>query len=208
MVGMGASDSTYYFSAPSATTGLGNSHADGAWGFYNRRISRQQYMGVTYQWSRTAAQTRLQRSFTLINSVLPFYSYYFTKTSSISISGGAQQVNVTTPGLPASNAWWPEADVSAGYQGKRGYLAASYSYSTSAGGGLLGAYNTNSSDLSGGVNLTRTWTAGVSMSYANTTNATPKLFPSDSGITIAGQASITHSFPRAASCEVWLPAPS
>jgi hypothetical protein len=194
MIGGGASDSTIYFSAPSATTGLGNSHEDGAWAFYNRRISAMQYLGFSYQWSRTAAETSTQRSDTQINSLLPFYSFYFTKTSSISVSGGAQQVNVTSPTSPASNTWSPEADVSVGYQGKRGYVAASYSYTTTSGGGLLGAYNTNAADLNGGWNFNRTWTADVSMSYANTTNATPTLFTFAGGTTIAGQVSLSHAF--------------
>jgi hypothetical protein len=194
MVGGGASDSTYYFSAPSATTGLGNSHADGAWVFYNRRISQKQYFGVSYQWTRTAAQTSLQTSYTTVNSVLPFYSFYITKTTSVSVSGGIEQVNVTSPHLPASNSWSPEVDVSVGYQGKRGYLASSYSYSTTAGAGLLGAYSTNNAALSGGWNFSRTWTSEVSVYYANATNETPNLFTLVVGTTVAGQASITHTF--------------
>jgi hypothetical protein len=194
MVGGGASDSTYYFSAPSAVTGLGNSHEDSAWAFYNRRISRNQYLGVSYQWTRTAAQTINQRSETETNSVLPFYSFYFTKTTSLSVSGGAQFVEVTSPNLPTSNSTSPEADVSLGYQGKRAYLAASYSYTITSGEGLLGAYTTNSANLSGGWNLSRTWSADGSVSYANATNTTPQLFTLVVGTTIAGQAAITHSF--------------
>jgi hypothetical protein len=194
MIGGGASDSTYYFSAPSSTTGLGNSHSDGAWAFYNRRLSQKQYIGVSYQWSRTAAETSTQRSDTQTNSLLPFCSFYFTKTASISVSGGIQQVNVTSPNLPASNSWSPEADVSVGYQGRRGYLAASYSYTITSGEGLLGAYTTNDSSLSGGWKLSPTWTAAVSVSYAKATNATPQLFTSVGGTTISGQASISHSF--------------
>ncbi|HEY5214978.1 MAG TPA: hypothetical protein VIJ38_18365 [Acidobacteriaceae bacterium] len=194
MIGGGASDSTYYFSAPSSATGLGNSHANGAWVFYNRRVSARQYLGVSYQWSRTAAQTLLQRGYTQTNSVLPFYSFYLTKTTSVSLSGGALQVNVTSPNLPASNSWSPEADISVGYQGKRGFLAGSYSYTITSGEGLLGAYITNNANLSGGWNLTPTWTAAVSATYANATNKTPQLFTSTGGNMIAGQASITHVF--------------
>ena len=199
MIGGGASDSTYYFSAPSAATGLGNSHADGAWVFYNRRISANQYTGVSYQWTRTAAEVFGQKSFTQVNSLLPFYSFYFTKRTSISVSGGVEHVNVTSimnnsPNLPASNSWSPEVVVSVGYQGERGFLAASYAYSTTAGGGLLGAYSTNNAAVSGGWNFSRTWTSAVSAYYANATNETPNLFTVVSGTTVAGQASITHSF--------------
>jgi hypothetical protein len=199
MVGGGASDSAYYFSAPSATTGLGNSHEDTAWAFYNRRISARQYIGVSYQWTRTAAQTLIQRSYTQTNSVLPFYSFYITKRTSVSVSGGAQQVNVTSPNLPASNSWSPEADISVGYQGKRAYLAASYSYTITSGEGLLGAYTTNSAGLNGGWNITPTWNADVSASYANVTSVAPNLFAYTGGTTIAGQASITHSFRKSLS---------
>jgi len=194
MIGGGASDSTYYFSAPSATTGLGNSHSDGAWAFYNRRLAATQYIGISYQWNRTAAQTLIQRSYTETNSILPFYSFYFNKRTSVSVSGGVQRVDVSSPNLPASNSWSPEADISVGYQGKRGYLAASYSYAITSGEGLLGAYTTNDANLSGGFNLTPTWTATVSGTYANATNTTPNLFTTSGGTTIAGQASITHSF--------------
>jgi hypothetical protein len=194
MIGGGASDSTIYFSEPSATTGLGNSHADGAWAFYNRRIAPMQYLGVSYQWARTAAETSTQRSDTQINSVLPYYSFYFTKATSISVSAGAQQVNVTSPNLPTANLWSPEADVSVGYQGRSSFLAASYSYTTTSGGGLLGAYNTHYANLSGGWNPSSTWTTDLSLSYTNITNATPTIVAFTAGSTIAGQASIGHSF--------------
>ncbi|MGA2338572.1 MAG: hypothetical protein ABSF75_01655 [Terracidiphilus sp.] len=210
MIGGGGSDQVVDFPAPSSSagltnsnTGLANSNETGAWAFYNRRISRTQYMGFSYQWTRTAAQATSQqqatgqRRDTQINSLLPFYSFYFTKTASVSISGGAQHVSVTSPdspGLPASNSWLPEADVSVGYQGKRGNLAASYSRTITSGQGLLGAFNTNAASLAGGWNLFRTWVASLSLSYASTSNATPQISTFAGGNTVSGQASITHTF--------------
>lgn len=197
MIGGGASDSTIYFSAPSTVTGLGNSHSNGAWAFYNRRISDQQYIGFSYQWARTAAQITTEQTDTQINSLLPFYSFYFTKTASISISGGAQHVEVTAatpPNLPAFNSWSPAADISVGYQGERGYLATSYSYTVTSGEGLLGAYNTNNANLDGGLNLSRTWVADLSISYGRTNNASPQVFTFAGGTSVSGQASISHSF--------------
>jgi hypothetical protein len=210
MIGGGGSDQVVDFPAPSSSagltnsnTGLANSNETGAWAFYNRRISRTQYMGFSYQWTRTAAQATSQqqatgqRRDTQINSLLPFYSFYFTKTASVSISGGAQHVSVTSPdspGLPASNSWLPEADVSVGYQGKRGNLAASYSRTITSGQGLLGAFNTNAASLAGGWNLFRTWIASLSLSYASTSNATPQISTFAGGNTVSGQASITHTF--------------
>ena len=208
MIGGGGSDQIVNFPAPAAgsansNTGLANSNETGAWAFYNRRISRMQYMGFSYQWARTAAQatsqqqTTGQRRNTQINSLLPFYSFYFTKTASVSISGGAQHVSVTSPdspSVPASNLWSPEADVSVGYQGKSGNLAAGYSRAITSGEGLLGAFNTNSASLAGGWNFFRTWIASVSVSYSSTSNATPQISTFAGGNTVSGQASITHSF--------------
>ena len=210
MIGGGGSDQVVDFPASASSTGLANSNTGlansnetGAWAFYNRRISRMQYMGFSYQWTRTAAQATSQqqatsqRRDTQTNSLLPFYSFYFTKTASVSISGGAQHVSVTSPDspdLPASNLWSPEADLSVGYQGKRGNLAASYSHTITSGEGLLGAFNTNFANLAGGWNLSRTWIANLSLSYASTSNATPQLFTFAGGNTVSGQASITHSF--------------
>jgi hypothetical protein len=197
MIGGGASDSTIYFSAPSASTGLGNSHSDSAWAFYNRRFSGNQYIGFSYQWTRTAAQTTVEQTDTEMNSLLPFYSFYFSKTTSISISGGEQHVEVTAPvpgNLPTLSSWEPTADVSLGYQGERGYLAASYSYTVISGQGLLGAFNTNGANLSAGWNPSRTWTAGLTFFYANTSNATPLLSPFPGGTTVSGQVLLSHSF--------------
>ena len=210
MIGGGGSDQVVNFPAPASSagtansnTGLANSNETGAWAFYNRRISRMQYMGFSYQWARTAAQatsqqqTTGQRRNTQINSLLPFYSFYFTKTASVSISGGAQHVSVTSPdspSVPASNLWSPEADVSVGYQGKSGNLAASYSRAITSGEGLLGAFNTNSASLAGGWNFFRTWIASLSVSYSSTSNATPQISTFAGGNTVSGQASITHSF--------------
>ena len=194
MIGGGASDSVVYFSAPSLTTGLGNSHTNSAWAFYNRRISRMQYIGVSYQWTRTAAQTTAQQTDIQINSLLPFYSFFFTKTASVSVSGGAQHLSVTSPNLPAATLWSPAADVSVGYQGKRGHLAASYSYTITSGQGLLGAYTTNSANADGGWNFSPTWVADLFVLHASTNSATPQVFNFASGTTISGQASISHSF--------------
>ena len=197
MIGVGVTDSTIYFSAPSATTGLGNSHSDSTWGFYNRRISRRHYLGFSYQWTRIAAQTIAERTGTQMNSLLPFYSFYFSKATSVSISAGAQQVQVNAPvppSLPTYSSWEPTADVSVGYQGKRGYLAASYSYTVIAGQGLLGAFNTNGANLSAGWNPARNWTTGLTFFYANTSNATPLLSPFPGGTTVSGQVLLSHSF--------------
>jgi len=202
MIGGGASDSTIYFSAPSLATGLGNSHTSGAWAFYNRRLSPTQYIGVSYQWTRTAAQTTTQRTDVQINSLLPFYSFYFTKTASASISGGAQRLGVTSPNLPATTLWSPTADVSVGYQGKRGHIAASYSYTITSGQSLLGAYTTNSANVDGGWTFSPTWFADLFVFHASTNSATPQVFTFASGTTISGQASISHSFRESLSATV------
>ena len=53
MVGGGGSYSIVDFPVSTNTSGISNSNVSGASAFYNRRLSRRQYMGFSYQYSRT-----------------------------------------------------------------------------------------------------------------------------------------------------------
>lgn len=194
MIGGGGSFQINNYSAPSITTGLGNSHETGAWAFYNRRLTRFQYAGFAYQYTRTIAQISTEQTDTQIDSLLPFYTFYFKQAISASVSGGVQRVNFTSASFAPLNKWSPEAVASVGYQGSRGHLAASYSYAVSSGQGLLGAFNTKSASLAGGWSVNRNWNANLSVVYADTSSITPQIANYPGGTVIAGQASLAHSF--------------
>ncbi len=151
MVGGGGSYSLVDFPVSTNTSGISNSNESGASAFYNRRLSRRQYMGFSYQYSRTIAGLdtptiagfERQQSETQTHSLLPFYTIYFARAFSFSISAGLQHVDVTLPASLTYNSWSPSAVVSVGWQSNRATLAANYTHTASSGQGLFGAYNAN-----------------------------------------------------------------
>ena len=200
MVGGGGSYSLIDVPVSTNTSGIPNTNGSGASAFYSRRLSRRRYMGLSYQYSRTIAGLGSrpagflgQQSETQTHSLLPFYTIYFARAFSFSISAGPQHVDVTLPASLTYNSWSPSAVSSVGWQGNRATLAANYTHTASSGQGLFGAFNANDVSASGGWRVVRSWTVGLSVYYSNTTTVTPNLSPYTGGTTIAGQASVTHS---------------
>jgi hypothetical protein len=194
MVGGGASYSFIDFSDPAVTSGISDSNLSGGSAFYNLRLSRGRYTGVTYQYSRGISELVNQQSETQSHSVLPYYTIYFARAFSFSISAGVQYVEASLPKSLTSNSWSPAGVASVGWQNNRSNLAASFSRTTSSEQGLIGAYNTYAASLAGNWRVARSWTLGLSAYYTTTANATPELISTYAGGTmIAGQASVTHS---------------
>lgn len=75
---------------------------------------------------------------------------------------------------------------SMGWQGERFTLAASYSRIVSSGGGLSGAFQSNSAGTSVNWKMNRSWSAGVAASYANNNTLTPYFLSSTSGRSVSG----------------------
>jgi hypothetical protein len=193
MVGAGGTAAVFDLQDSSNAAGLYNSHSEGGFAFYDRRLSRSQYAGLVYQYARVIASPTSGQIETQTHSFLPFYTFYFSRTFSISLGGGAEHVDVAQSSSPAIDSWAPVATASVGWQGARGSFAASYLRTVSSGGGLIGAYNTNSVSGSAGWNLTKTWVANISGAFSNINNLTAQVVGSfNGGHTISGQASISH----------------
>lgn len=201
MVGGGGSYDLYDFPDPTKSEGLFNSNGVGGVAFYNRRLSGGQYAGFIYNYSRILAYVPSgQVGFpeghyeTQIHSLLPFYTFYFNRTSSLSLSGGAQRLGATQAAFAPASSWSPTVIASLGWQGNRGDIAANYTYGLTAGGGLIGAYKSSGISGSGGLELARGWNAAAAVSYASI-NAAATGLPSSvqNGSTITGQASLEHS---------------
>ena len=194
MIGGGASFTNFDLPNPTDAAGLYNSNQTGAQIFYNRRLSRAQYLGVQYQYAHIRAYPLTGVSETQIQSLLPFYTFYFNQGFSFSISAGVQRVDNSETGLPNFSSWSPSGTVSVGWQGSRGNVAASFSHTVTSGGGLLGAYNTNSISASGGWKLARTWTGEVMAAYTSIDSLTPlniSSLPTGNTFTVSG--SLRHS---------------
>jgi len=194
MVGVGGSSTTFDLPNPASAVGLFNSNGVGGEVFYNRRLSRNQYFGLTYQYSRVVAQPSNGVSGTQTHSLLPFYTIYFNQTFSFSVSAGIQRVDSSETGFPDFNSWSPSITASVGWQRNRGNLAASFSHTVIAEEGLLGAYNSNNASGSGGWKLARTWSGGFSVGYSSINSATPAAISSiPSGNTLTAAGTLQHS---------------
>jgi hypothetical protein len=198
MVGAGGSFSTSNYPGPSNSSGLANSNGSGAAAFYNRRLSHSQYLGLEYQYGRTTTSGLNEHSTTETNSLLPFYTRYFSRTVSFSISAGIEHASVLlvqSPTSTTSKSWSPEAGVSMGWQSRRANLAASYARSVTSGWGLVGAYSSNAAGIFAGYKLTRSWSAGLSANYTNSKTVSAQIISYTGGGTIlSGQASLSRTF--------------
>ena len=195
MVGAGGSFSTFDYPNPSDSAGLSNSNASGATAFYDRRLSRSQYLGLGYQYGRTTSNGLEGQTTTDTNSLLPFYTLYFSRTASFSISAGIEHTSVQQAQSPVFKSWSPEAAISMGWQSSRANLAAYYSYTVTSGGGLVGAFTSNSAGVSAGYKLTRSWSVALSASYVNSNTVSPQIVSyGEGGNTASGQASLSRMF--------------
>ncbi len=190
MVGASGTFSTLYYPNPGQVSGLYNSRSAGGSLFYSRQLGEKYYTGVTYQYQQIlSSQTDMIGSRTQIQTFSGFLSIYFRPTLSVSISGGTQYSTATQLPFPPSTSWTPTLTVSAGWQGQRTTLAASYSHLVSGGGGLNGAFHSETAATSANWRMTRYWNAGIAATYADNTSLTPFFLSSSGGRTIAGSLS-------------------
>ena len=189
MIGVSGTFSNLHYPKPSQVSGLSDSDTWGSSVFYSHRVSKTQYVGTTYLYSHIVgsspnAQNDAQievDSTTQTHTVFLFYSIYLTPNLSISLSGGPEYFDVSQSPFSPLRSWTPAATASMGWQGQHANFAASYSHLVSAGGGLLGAYYSNSAGVSARWQLARTWTIGPSASYALTENVSSSTVQSNPG---------------------------
>ncbi len=191
MIGGSASTALFDFPNPSQVAGLDNSQSYGGSGFYDRRLSKDQYFGVVYQYLRTT--TTPVQSTTQTSTPSLFYTRYFNKTVSLSLVAGPEYVDSSEPGAPSYQSWTPSIMASLGWQKSHVNFAANLMRSVAAAQGLPGVFITESATGSAQWQIVRTWTAGLSASYSNFQNATPVIsqgYPG--GHTVMGTASVQH----------------
>jgi hypothetical protein len=194
MVGGGASYSKFDLLNPQQAMGLYNSNNTGAIAYYSRRLSSNQYFGVDYQYARDLTYPLNETSEVQIHQISPFYTFFFNRVFSLSLTAGIEYVGISGTASPASSSWSPSGTASLGWQGKRGYLAASFTRNVSSGNGLVGAYSTNVLSGSGGWDLSRRWRVSSSLSYSNmneVANSTSTTITG--GNSVAAQIGASHS---------------
>jgi hypothetical protein len=193
MIGGGGIFELLHYTNPSQAQGLSDSTSSGGSAFFSRRLSVMHYLGVAYQFARVLASPQNVQSETLTNTLLPFYTLYLNRSTSLSLSCGLQHLNASETRLPTYTSWSPIAMASFGWQASRANFATSYSRAIVAGGGILGAYNANTANASFGWQIAHSWTTGLGAAYSNLKNTTPLLSQGvPGGYTVSGSASIQH----------------
>jgi hypothetical protein len=195
MVGGGTSYSNFKLLDPADALGLTNSHGGGGSAFYDRRIAAMQYAGISYEYDRTLAGPSGAEVDIKVQSILPFYTLYLTRTFSCSLSGGMQYVDAEQPMMPTSISWLPAGVFSMGWQGNRGTVSASYLHAVTSGRGLAGAFSSDSANESGTWSFAHKWMARVEASYTSLNTVVQLVdLPYEGGSTFAAEGSLTHDF--------------
>jgi len=192
MIGASGSYSFQKYSESTNVTGLNNEGTAGSSGFFSRRVGGPNYVGVTYQFSKFV--THPIDTYTLTHTLLGFYTYYFTRSFSVSILGGPEHYTNWGATGPSQGAWTPAVVGSFGWQTLRANVAASYSHLVSGTGGLIGTYHSDLADLRGRLALSRKWSAGADVNYSRFDSVSSNLGVAygTGGNSILGAISLDH----------------
>jgi len=194
MVGGGGTYTILDFLNPAVATGLFNSSGESGSAFYSRRMTGAQYIGVSYDYSRTITNPPNAPIDVQLHSPVAFYTIYFNPKSSLSFSGGLQNISVSQGSLKSFNTWAPVGAVSVGWQGDRGALAASYLHIATSGEGLYGVFYSDTVSGTGTYSFNRSWSAAVGVSYASISAVTQLVgLTYAGGNTFAAQATLTRA---------------
>jgi hypothetical protein len=195
MVGLTGSFNRLYYPNPQEVSGLFNSHSTGGSAYYSTRFGERYYIGGTFQYQNIASyRVAAPGTLTQTETIFAFLTVYLKPALSLSVSGGPQHYRATQSPLPAAASWQPMIMASLGWQGERTTLAASYARVVTGGGGLNGAFNSNSANVSAVWQATRNWKVGVSSSYSVYNTLTPLFVQSNpGGHTISAAASAQRS---------------
>jgi hypothetical protein len=205
MIGVSGTFSSLQYLNSAEASGLFNSHSTGGSAFYSRLLRQKYYVGVSYQYQgfstnqgaapgNTQAQNQTQpQTQTQTQTIFFFCTINLKPTLSLSLSAGPQHYEATQSPQPPSRSWSPMTMASLSWRGQRTSFAASYSGIVTSGSGLAGAYHSNTANLSGAWQLSRTWSVGLSASYSLYKTVTPFFLGSSSGgHTVSGTASVQH----------------
>lgn len=201
MVGFGGIVTQSNYPNPSEAVGLYNSNSLGGSAFYTQRLSRTQYVGLTYQYLTSTGTPIAQQAITFntqtqvqTHTLLAFYTIYFSPTLSVSVSAGPQHVNAAQSFHPSFVSWTPSATASIAWQRSSTNIVASYSRTVSGATGLPGAFDSNSAQASVRLQLARSWFLQPTGLYAISKNVTPLFSPfAPGGHTVSGAVSLDYS---------------
>jgi hypothetical protein len=197
MVGASGTFTNLHYPNQAEVPGLFGSSSQAGSVFYSFRISKEHYIGVTYQYQRLLSYPTQGQNETQTQSVLLFYTLYLSKEFTISAYGGPQYANVgpqflgtvLTP-APGFKSWNPQVGGSLSWQGRLTNVAVSYSHTISSGGGLIGAVKMDSATASIKQQMKRNLGGSITGGYAQNDVLGSVLSGNTNGHTISGTASL------------------
>ena len=179
------------FPNPSQVVGINDSQLYGGSGFFNQRLSHDDYAGAIYEIQRMT--TSPTPSVNNVQTVWLYFTRYLNRTASLSVAMGPQFAVLTSPGAPAFHLWAPAATLSLGWQAKRTNFALSYMHSEMPTVGFPGLFSNDTGTASVTQRLSRTWIASASGSDGNFSNQDPHLLVGlPGGHNAMASASIQH----------------
>lgn len=174
MIGASGTFTNLHYPNPLEVPGLYDAASRGGAAFYSYRLSKQHYIGATYQYQELLSYPAGGTNQTQTDGAFLFYTFYPAPTFSLSLFGGPQYYSASPQYLsatllpaPVSQSWSPAAGASVSWQARRTGVALSYSHSVSGGGGLIGAVELDSANLSVRQQITRNFSASLAGGYAN-----------------------------------------
>jgi len=194
MIGAGGTLTNLDFPSGADVPGLYSSSSRGGSAFYSHRMLGRNYLGGTYQYEQALESPKGAATETDTHSLLGFYTFYFRRNVSLSLSGGAQYSEAMQSRMSTESLWGPAARASVGWQAQRFNVAASYAHQVTAGGGLLGAFHSNSASLLTRWQAARRWTLGAGASYSINKSVAPQFsLSTPGGHSISGTALVQHA---------------
>lgn len=195
MVGANGTFANLHYPDQAQVPGLYDTATRAGSAFYSLRVSRKQYIGVTYQYQKLLAYPAATTTDTETHAFLFFYTVYPTPRFTISLFGGPQRSETSQPAQPSTHDLTPAAGASLSWQARRTAVAISYTHLVTGGGGLIGAARSDAANLGLRQQITRNFGASLGGAYSNSqVLIVGGIFPDTSGHSISGSASLQRQF--------------
>jgi hypothetical protein len=193
MIGASGQSTILHYPDSSEIEGVSDSRSWGATGFYNRRLTMDQYCGFNYQYSDSESYPASGTTVTLTHAFLGYYTLYTKWKLTLSVSGGPQRY-ISDYSLIESSGWGAMYTPSMGWENARISLSANYSQSVTGGGGLTGAYHSKSATANLQWRAMRKWTLGATAAYSsNHSVSILSGVANNDGHSVSGSAKVDHS---------------
>ena len=199
MMGVSGTFSELHYPNLSEVPGLFNSSSKGGQAFYNHRLSKMHYLGVTYKFQDLLADPSAIETRT--HSALVFYTLYLEPAISISVFAGPEYSETHGGATAPVNTWSPGVGATFRWEGEHNNFTMNVSRQVSEGGGLASAVRALTASLSLRRQLTALLNAGVMANYASSDVLVSSLSNSG-GHTISGTASLQHSLGQHLALEI------